>query len=84
MTEKSQVVMKTCRDFCEHLSDYLDGEIGPNECVLIEEHLDICPPCALLFESLKTTVQICGRGVTDEIPADLRENLKQFLRRHCT
>jgi len=76
--------MKTCEEFCRYLSDYLDGEVGETECRLIEEHLEVCPPCALYFESLKTTVEICGKGVSDEIPEEVRVALKTFLRTHCT
>ncbi len=75
--------MKTCKDFCNHLSDYLDGEIGENECRLIEEHLHNCPPCELIFRSLRKTVDICGQGVSAQIPEDVRSRLKNFLREHC-
>jgi predicted anti-sigma-YlaC factor YlaD len=74
---------KTCKYFCDSLSDYLDGEIGPNECVLIEEHLKKCLPCATIYKSLKTTVDLCCRGVSAEIPEDVSVRLRQFLREHC-
>jgi predicted anti-sigma-YlaC factor YlaD len=76
--------MKTCKEFCNMLSDYLDGEIGPHECQLIEEHLESCPPCAMLYFSLKTTLDICNQGVSDEIPVDVQERLRAFLREHCS
>jgi predicted anti-sigma-YlaC factor YlaD len=75
--------MKTCEEFCQHLCDYLDGEVGPNECRLIEEHLDMCPPCAMVFESLKTTLDICNKGVSDQVPEEVQRRLKCFLREHC-
>lgn len=75
--------VKTCRDFCKHLSDYLDGETGEQECRLIEEHLEDCPPCAIVFRSLRISVDICGKGVSDEIPLEVRERLREFLREHC-
>jgi anti-sigma factor RsiW len=75
--------IKTCKEFCARLSDYLDGEIGQHECFMIEEHLKICPPCAQAFESLRATVQICSQGVSDEIPDEVRQRLKTYLRKHC-
>jgi predicted anti-sigma-YlaC factor YlaD len=75
--------MKTCKDFCEYLSDYLDGAVGDHECHLIEEHLALCEPCALAFESLKITVRMCEKGVSDYIPDQVRSRLKLFLRTHC-
>jgi predicted anti-sigma-YlaC factor YlaD len=74
---------KGCEYFCEQLSDYLDGDIGKDECLLFEEHLRSCPPCAIIFESLRTTVSVCCQGVAEEIPEDVRVRLKAFLREHC-
>ncbi|MCL5124861.1 MAG: zf-HC2 domain-containing protein [Deltaproteobacteria bacterium] len=75
--------MKKCKDFCDRLSDYLDKELGENECILIEEHLDNCGPCSLIFEGLKTTVLVCSKGISDEVPEEVRARLKQFLRNNC-
>ncbi len=75
--------MKTCKQFCDKLSDYLDGEIAADECRLVEDHLEVCPPCALMYECLKTTVDICEQGVSDDMPEDVKTRLKMFLRTHC-
>jgi len=75
--------MKKCKDFCDRLSDYLDKELGVNECVLIEEHLDNCAPCSLILEGLKTTVLVCSKGISDEVPEEVRTRLKEFLRINC-
>jgi len=75
--------MKKCRDFCAALSDYLDGEIGAKECRLIEEHLEECTPCSLTYQSLKATVEICGKACSREIPEDVKARLRAFLREHC-
>lgn len=74
---------KTCKYFCEHLSDYLDGLMEENECRLVEEHLAHCPPCKLIYQSLELTVSLCGKSVSDEIPEGVRQRLKDFLREHC-
>jgi predicted anti-sigma-YlaC factor YlaD len=75
--------MKTCKEFCDHLSDYLDGEIGEHECKLIEDHLQVCPPCSLMYQSLKTTVDVCEKGISEDMPEAVKTRLKMFLRRHC-
>ena len=75
--------MISCKDFCNQLSDYLDGEIGEDECTLIEEHLKVCLPCALFYRSLKISVNACRKGVSVDIPPHVRENLKKFLHEHC-
>jgi predicted anti-sigma-YlaC factor YlaD len=75
--------MKQCKDFCKYLSDFLDGEVGAEEYKLIEEHLEVCSPCAMTYESLKTTVDICNKGLSDNVPDSVRVRLKEFLRSHC-
>ena len=75
--------MKKCKDFCDQLSDYLDNELGANECVLIEEHLEKCAPCAVICKSLKTAILVCSKGVSDEVPEEVRARLKEFLRINC-
>jgi predicted anti-sigma-YlaC factor YlaD len=75
--------MKECRDFCNYISDYLDGEMCGEDCRLLEEHLEVCPPCQLMYESLRTTVELCQRGVSAEIPDDVRSRLRAFLQAHC-
>jgi predicted anti-sigma-YlaC factor YlaD len=75
--------MNECKEFCDQLSDYLDGEIGTYECRLIEEHLEMCPPCAMIYRSLATTLKLCGQGVSEEVPPEVQERLKNFLKEHC-
>jgi anti-sigma factor RsiW len=73
-----------CVRFCSQFSDYIDGEIGEQECSLIEEHLEGCGPCSAILDSLKATVTACHGAVRDEIPESVRLELKAFLRKHCT
>jgi predicted anti-sigma-YlaC factor YlaD len=75
--------MDECKRFCDQLSDYLDREVTEEECKLIEEHLDACPPCSLAYESLKTTVAICGQAIPDDLPENVRIHLRDFLRQRC-
>lgn len=75
--------MKTCKEFCDCISDYLDGDMSEDLCRLLEDHLDRCPPCQLMYQSLATTVEICSQSIPAEIPDDVRENLRRFLREHC-
>ena len=81
--EESHGKAACCQDICDQLSDYLDGGICESECQLIEEHLKECAPCELKFRSLGLSVEICHRAVSDDIPNEVRERLKTFLRQHC-
>ncbi len=75
--------MNKCSDFCRKLSDYLDRELSDNECMLIEEHLRECPPCAIIYQGLEKTVTLCGSGISDEIPEQVKIRLLRFLRNRC-
>jgi hypothetical protein len=44
-----------CKDICELLIAYLDGEVTPEEKAYIEAHLPGCPQCHAEFEALSTT-----------------------------
>jgi len=75
--------MKKCREFCDQFSEYLDGELSEADCRLIEEHLAECSPCALEYKSLRTAVEVCSQGISDDMPEDLRSRLKAFLKQRC-
>ena len=75
--------MKTCKEFCDMFSDYIDGDICEAECSVIEEHLQDCPPCELLFRSFRASIKMCNEGVSDEIPEKVCERLRIFLRENC-
>jgi thioredoxin 1 len=72
--------MKKCKDFCDRFSDYLDGETAPEECRLIQEHLSVCSPCSIIYKSLQTTVEVSKQAISDEIPEEVQERLKNLLR----
>jgi anti-sigma factor RsiW len=40
-----------------HLSDYLDGELRPDERARVEQHVHWCPECHRVLESLRRTVK---------------------------
>jgi anti-sigma factor RsiW len=75
--------MKNCREFCDQLSDYLDGELSDKECRLIEEHLAECSPCALEYKSLRTAVEVCSQAISEKLPEDIRSRLKAVLKQRC-
>jgi anti-sigma factor RsiW len=69
---------------CEHviglLSDYLDGNLLPGQTADLKRHLEGCAACGGFFESLKTTRAAVGRLRCDQIPGEVHERLRAFLR----
>jgi len=46
----------TCQQFVELVTDYLEGELGPQTLSRAEEHLVLCDPCVSYVEQMKATV----------------------------
>lgn len=64
-----------CRELFARLSEYLDGEIGPADCVHIEAHMADCPPCRDFLESLRRTVGLVRTAPAEAIPEDWKKDL---------
>jgi len=48
----------TCKELIEFLSDYLAGEVAPQQRQAFERHLAVCPSCAAYLETFKRTIQL--------------------------
>jgi anti-sigma factor RsiW len=68
-----------CRDLLARLSQYVDGELPPEECQLIEKHVADCQPCMALLDTLRRTLRLCrsldAPEVSDSLTADLKKRL---------
>ncbi len=58
-------------EFTDRLSDYLDGELPPDEQLAVESHLNGCPACAAVLAELRAVVQRTGRLEPRPPQADL-------------
>lgn len=47
----------SCLEVFERLSEYLDGELSPQDCAEIQEHIKECEPCVAFVESLKKSIE---------------------------
>lgn len=64
----------TCKDLIEFLSDYLAGEIPPDQRAHFEKHLAACGACRNYLDSFRRTVaagKACASGDCSDIPEDL-------------
>jgi anti-sigma factor RsiW len=70
----------SCLEVFERLSEYLDGELSPQDCDHIQEHIRDCEPCVDFVESLKTSIQasreLRPHEPVHELPGAVREKLK--------
>ncbi len=68
-----------CLDAQQHLWEYIDGELTPDDRDRIAAHLDSCPPCAKLLEedaALKATLLRSGcDGKSGPCPGELKRKI---------
>jgi anti-sigma factor RsiW len=62
------------------LSDYLDGDLGPELCRQLEAHLASCPNCRIMLDSLTKTVRLFREGQEEPLPEELKSSLRNALR----
>lgn len=72
---------RECRELFALLSEYLDGEMDPEICGHLEQHMGECTPCQAFLESLRRTVALLNRLPEDPLPDSMRRDLHDALQR---
>jgi RNA polymerase sigma-70 factor (ECF subfamily) len=76
----------TCPDVAAMLSAKLEGDIAPETCQEMEQHLAGCPACTAICDSLRETLRMCGavrRQVPPELQNNVRRAVQEFLQLHA-
>jgi hypothetical protein len=71
-----------CREIAELLADYLEGALPRRTAELLEWHIDGCGPCVAFVNTYRGTVDATRHLRDAEIPAELKNRLRAFLREH--
>lgn len=71
-----------CRILLERMSEYLDGELPPEELTDIESHLHLCGHCEACLAALRRTIEICRSHELPAMPAEVRRELHEAMRRN--
>jgi RNA polymerase sigma-70 factor (ECF subfamily) len=67
-----------CRDIFANLSEYLDGQMEPENCERLRQHIEACPACVAFIEDLKRAIDRCR--ALDVCPdAEARPVLRRLL-----
>jgi len=69
-----------CREIFARLSEYLDGELDPESCAHLDEHMGDCPPCRTFLESLRRTVELARHLPGGKLPEELIQELLESYR----
>jgi anti-sigma factor RsiW len=70
----------TCASGVELLMDYLDGVLPPQAGRDLEAHVAACERCRAYLESYRATPRILREATTADLPAELEQSLRAFLR----
>ncbi|HEY8089325.1 MAG TPA: sigma-70 family RNA polymerase sigma factor [Polyangiaceae bacterium] len=70
-----------CPEVLPILSQYLEGDIGPDQCAEMDRHVARCRRCQARCDSLRSTLALCRRSATDgRIPEDVQDRVRRALR----
>ena len=68
-----------CGEMLGALSDYIDGELEERLCAEIEAHMQDCPDCHVVVDTLSKTVVLYRTHGQSEMPQDVRSRLYAVL-----
>ena len=72
--------MSDCKKLLSQMSDYIDGDLAPDICQRLEQHLADCPNCRVMYDSLTHTIHIFREGKEQPLPEDLKSSLHKALK----
>ncbi len=75
--------MFTCKESIDLLLEYLDGDMSDEQARHLEAHLAACPPCIDFLRTYRATPGICRWALKKQMPEELSQRLKDFLRQKC-
>ncbi len=82
MSHAHQQDPERCRELCERLNAYMDGELAADMCRNLEQHMADCPDCHAVFDTLTKTIALYQTldATPSDLPADVETRL--FRRLH--
>ncbi|MFA7406685.1 MAG: zf-HC2 domain-containing protein [Anaerolineaceae bacterium] len=66
----------SCQEVLWQINAYIDGELDPDLCSHLEAHIENCPDCQIVINTLKKTIQLCqGDRDTIALPPEAWDRL---------
>ena len=69
-----------CPDVVRMLSEHLEGDIGPEICRRMEEHVAGCPACADRCNSLREVLAMCRASDAPALPPEVAASVRRAIR----
>lgn len=70
----------SCKELVELVSDYLEGDMVPQDRALLDEHLARCEGCAAYLDQIRKTIALSGTLKEDDIETPARQPLLSTFR----
>jgi hypothetical protein len=71
--------MMTCRELADLLLDFFAGDLPPDFCARIQEHMHECPSCEAFVHSYKITITLTRQLPLQPLPNQLAQRLHNLL-----
>ena len=72
---------RTCKEITDLIFGYLNDTLSSSVRRDFQRHLRICPDCVNFLNTYKKTVATSQSLCPEEIPANVRDNILDFLRK---
>ena len=69
----------SCPDVLTLLSQKLEDDVSPDLCAQMEKHVEGCPHCKGLCDSLKRSLAVCRSFSSPTVPRHVQESLRQAV-----
>ena len=80
-TATKKLSHKSCKEIGDLVLGYLRDELTASTRREFERHLKVCPDCVSFLNTYKKTIEITGAVEPAEMPAKVRSNVLQFIRK---
>lgn len=76
--------MLTCKDFLRWLNEYVDETADTETRHHLEQHVNACPNCWVIFDTTKKTIQVYKGMEPQTLPDDVQSRLMAALNRRMS
>ena len=70
----------TCREVVELATEYVEGELTPDQATAFEVHLNFCDGCTTFLDQIRETAASARRLSEEQVPEELRAKLIDAFR----
>lgn len=70
-----------CKKIFRSLSEYIDGELGPDMKKKFERHIKNCKPCVDFIMSFEKTIDLCKKYPSKCPSEKIKKEVRSFLRK---